>query len=174
MSRMYNPPHPGETLREDVLPALGLSVSAAAGQLGVTRGMLSRVLNGNAPISADLAVRLEKWLGVDRGGDAEKWMRMQASYDLWRAHSRSGSLDVARAPGSKVIPNDVVQHALISGVSPARAWREYLGLTEAQVAVRLGVSQRVYAQWEASTRIREATREKIAGALSITVEHLNF
>ena len=48
---MYNPPHPGETLREDVLPALGLSVTDAADQLGVTRAALSRVLNGRAGIN---------------------------------------------------------------------------------------------------------------------------
>ena len=48
MNRMYNPPHPGETLRDDVLPALGLSVTDAARELGVTRATLSRVLNGHA------------------------------------------------------------------------------------------------------------------------------
>ncbi|MDC6133500.1 HigA family addiction module antitoxin [Burkholderia gladioli] len=46
MTRISNPPHPGETLREDVLPALGLTVTEAAAQLGVTRAALSRVLNG--------------------------------------------------------------------------------------------------------------------------------
>lgn len=51
MATMFDPPHPGETLREDVLPALGLSVSEAARQLGVTRAALSRVLNGRAAIS---------------------------------------------------------------------------------------------------------------------------
>lgn len=132
MSRMFNPPHPGETLREDVLPALGLSVSAAAGQLGVTRGMLSRVLNGSTPISAEFAVRLEKWLGVDRGGNAEKWLRMQSSHDLWHAHVRSRSLNVTRAPrepGPDLIPQDVARRAMATDVSPVRAWREYLGLT---------------------------------------------
>ena len=46
MTRIHNPPHPGETLREDVLPALGLTVTEAAAQLGVTRAALSRVLYG--------------------------------------------------------------------------------------------------------------------------------
>ena len=55
MSDMYNPPHPGETLRDDVLPALGLTVTEAARQLGVTRAALSRVLNGRAAISPDMA-----------------------------------------------------------------------------------------------------------------------
>ena len=58
---MFNPPHPGETLREDVLPALGLSVTEAARQLGVSRVALSRVLNGKAAVSIDLARRPEAW-----------------------------------------------------------------------------------------------------------------
>ena len=58
MAAMYNPPHPGETLREDVLPALGLSVTDAAAQLGVTPAALSRVLNGRAGISPEMALRL--------------------------------------------------------------------------------------------------------------------
>jgi len=60
--RMHNPPHPGETLREDVLPALGLSVAEAARQLGISRVAFSRVLHGHAAISIDLARRLEAWL----------------------------------------------------------------------------------------------------------------
>jgi addiction module HigA family antidote len=57
MTRIYNPPHPGETLREDVLPALGLNVTQAAAQLNVTRAALSRVLNGRAAISPEPAVQ---------------------------------------------------------------------------------------------------------------------
>ncbi len=85
MSRMHNPPHPGETLREDVLPALGLTVTEAATQLGVTRAALSRVLNGRAGISPEMALRIEKWLGVKSGGRADVWLAEQASYDLWQA-----------------------------------------------------------------------------------------
>lgn len=86
MARMFNPPHPGETLREDILPALGLSVSAAAGQLGISRVALSRVLHGRAGVSIDLARRLEKWLcGPDAGPDAEVWLKGQLAYDLWQA-----------------------------------------------------------------------------------------
>lgn len=82
---MYDPPHPGELLREDVLPALGLSVTEAARQLGVTRAMLSRILHGHAGISPEMAVRIERWLGVENGGRAELWAGMQLDYDLWRA-----------------------------------------------------------------------------------------
>lgn len=87
MSTMYNPPHPGETLREDILPALGLSVKDAAAQLGVARTSLSRVLNGHAAISPEMALRIEKWLGVENGGRADLWMAEQASYDLWQART---------------------------------------------------------------------------------------
>jgi addiction module HigA family antidote len=82
---MHNPPHPGETLREDVLPALRLSVTDAAEQLGVTRAALSRVVNCRAAISPEMALRLEKWLGVENGGRADLWVAEQASYDLWQA-----------------------------------------------------------------------------------------
>jgi len=83
--KMHNPPHPGETLREDVLPALGLSVTDAAEQLGVTRVALSRVLNGRAAISPEMALRLERWLGEDHGGRAAVWLGMQSAHDLWAA-----------------------------------------------------------------------------------------
>jgi addiction module HigA family antidote len=59
MSRMRNPPRPGETLREDILPALRLNVTQAAAQLGVSRAALSRVLHGHAAISPEMALRLE-------------------------------------------------------------------------------------------------------------------
>jgi antitoxin HigA-1 len=90
MRKMFSPPHPGLTLREDILPALGLTVSAAAGQLGVSRHVLSRVLNCRAPVTADLAVRIERWLGVEHGGRAEVWVGQQMDYDLWQA--RQGML----------------------------------------------------------------------------------
>ncbi len=83
MATMHNPPHPGETLRDDVLPTLGLSVTDAAAQLGVTRAAFSRVLNARAGISPEMALRLERWLGVEHGGRAGVWLGMQAAYDLW-------------------------------------------------------------------------------------------
>ncbi len=86
---MFNPRHPGETLREDVLPALGLSVTDAAVQLGVTRAALSRVLNGQAGISPEMALRLERWLGIDHGGRASVWLATQAAYDLWNTQKRA-------------------------------------------------------------------------------------
>ncbi len=88
MTRMFNPPHPGLTLRDDVLPALALGVTQAAEQLGVSREALSRVLNGRAAISPDMALRLEAWLGADRGGDARVWLAQQSAYDVWQAEQR--------------------------------------------------------------------------------------
>ena len=101
MSRMFNPPHPGETLKEDVLPALGLSVTEAAAQLGVTRAALSRVLNGRAAISPEMALRIEGWLGMENGGRADTWIGQQAAYDLWKAR-KAGMPKVKRAtlPGT--------------------------------------------------------------------------
>ncbi|MDP3334034.1 MAG: HigA family addiction module antitoxin [Methylococcaceae bacterium] len=85
MTQIHNPPHPGETLREDVLPALDLTVTEAAKQLGVTRAALSRVLNCRAAISPEMALRIESWLGVENGGRADTWITQQAAYDLWQA-----------------------------------------------------------------------------------------
>jgi antitoxin HigA-1 len=84
MSKMHNPPHPGSTLREDILPALGLTITQAAAQLGVTRAALSRVLNEHAAISPAMALRIEAWLGVENGGRADIWIAEQAAYDLWQ------------------------------------------------------------------------------------------
>lgn len=88
MGQMFNPPHPGETLREDVLPAFNLTVTEAANQLGVSRVTLSRVLNGTSAISPEMALRIEEWLGVENGGRADLWLGMQTSYDLWKARER--------------------------------------------------------------------------------------
>ncbi|TPL82446.1 HigA family addiction module antitoxin [Mesorhizobium sp. B2-3-12] len=78
---MKNPPHPGELLREDVLAPLELSVKDAAERLGMSRVALSRVLNGRAAISPNLAVRLEM-AGVST---ARAWLSMQTNYDLAQA-----------------------------------------------------------------------------------------
>lgn len=86
--RMHNPPHPGLTLRDDVLPALGLSVTDAAKQLGVARVTLSRVLNGHAAISPEMALRIEAWLGLERGGEARLWLAEQTAYDMWQTEQK--------------------------------------------------------------------------------------
>ena len=100
MARMFNPPHPGLTLRDDVLPALGLTVTQAAEQLGVSRVTLSRVLNGRAAISPEMALRIEAWLGIARGGEARLWLAEQSAYDMWQAAQKfkAAPMRVRRAP----------------------------------------------------------------------------
>ena len=91
---MFNPPHPGEIIREDCLVPLGLSVTKAAQWLGISRVTLSGLLNGHHGISPEMAIRLEKagW------GTAESWLRNQLAYDLWQAKQRSGRIRVRKYP----------------------------------------------------------------------------
>ena len=80
-SRMFNPPHPGRVLRD----FLGdRSVTSVAAHLGITRVALSRILNGHAAISADMALRLSEALGTS----PDVWIGMQSQYDLWCAAKR--------------------------------------------------------------------------------------
>ncbi|MCE8014392.1 HigA family addiction module antitoxin [Billgrantia desiderata] len=81
MGRMHNPAHPGAVLREYIGD---VTVTEAASRLGVTRAALSRILNGGAGISADMALRLEQALGTS----AEMWLEMQLKYELWQASQR--------------------------------------------------------------------------------------
>jgi antitoxin HigA-1 len=85
MARMHNPPHPGEALKDTVLRrGGGLSLTAFAKRLSVSRVALSRMANGRAAVSAELAIRLAAALG----GSVESWLRMQVSYDLWQAQGK--------------------------------------------------------------------------------------
>src|ERR1700722_19230757 len=82
MGRMYNPPHPGEVVADTVLCADGgISVTAFAEKLKMTRAAISRVVNGKAGISPELSLRLEEALGTS----AESWLAMQSAYDLSQA-----------------------------------------------------------------------------------------
>ena len=81
---MMNPPHPGSLLRRRIVPALGLNVTEFSKKLGMSRAAVSRVLNENASISTDFAVRLEHG-GI---GNAKHWMTMQVNYDLWQAENK--------------------------------------------------------------------------------------
>jgi antitoxin HigA-1 len=82
---MFNPPHPGEVLRDGVFSEGAHTVSAFAAHIGMSRVALSRVLNGHAAVSADLAHRLAAALG----GSAQSWLAMQAAYDLWQLQRRN-------------------------------------------------------------------------------------
>ena len=89
---MKNPSHPGLSIRGNCLEPLGLSVTEASKVLGVARHTLSRVLNGHAAISPDMAIRLEKagW------SSADFWLRRQAAYDLAQARKSEDRLRVER------------------------------------------------------------------------------
>ena len=89
---MKNPPHPGLSIRDAYLEPLGLSVTQAAAKLGVTRAALSRIINGRAGISAEMALRLAKAFG----GAAETWLKLQMAYDLAQAQRHVSSLNVKR------------------------------------------------------------------------------
>jgi antitoxin HigA-1 len=87
---MYNPPHPGEVLRELCLEPLGISVTDAAAALGVSRKTLSAILNGRSGISPEMAIRLGKAFN----SSAESWLNQQVQYDLWTAQQNAGELNV--------------------------------------------------------------------------------
>ncbi len=75
------PVHPGSILREDVLPSLGLSITEAARELGISRQMLHRILKGTHPITPSMALRLGRFCD----SNPMLWLRMQQAYDLKKA-----------------------------------------------------------------------------------------
>ena len=82
---MFNPPHPGEILKEDVLPEIGITVGNFAAHLDISHPHLSKVLNnGRASITAEMDLKLSEALGQPPG----LWIRMQAAYDLWQAEQQ--------------------------------------------------------------------------------------
>lgn len=89
---MLNPPHPGEVIRELCLEPLGLTVTAAAEGLGVTRKAFSELLNGHSGISPEMALRLS----MGFGGSAESWVQQQALYELAQIRKKGNKLDVKR------------------------------------------------------------------------------
>ena len=89
---MKNPPHPGHSIRDACLDSVGLSVTEAAKVLGIARHTLSRVLNGHAGLSPEMAIRLEKagW------SNADHWLRVQTAYDLAQARRHESKIKVQR------------------------------------------------------------------------------
>ena len=90
--RMHNPPHPGEVLRELCLEPLGITVTAAAKALGVSRKSLSEIINGKAGISPEMAIRLSLAFKTS----AESWLNQQMQYDLWIVRQKTKHLKVER------------------------------------------------------------------------------
>ena len=102
MARMHNPPHPGEILQDTVLRKDGgVTLTDFAKRLGVSRVALSRVVNGRAAVSAELAIRIAAALR----GSAESWLRLQLAYDLFHAQKK-------RRP--KIVPLDS-RHSMPGG-----------------------------------------------------------
>lgn len=94
MTRMHNPPHPGELLRDMWLEPLGMTITSAAERLKVTRKTLSEVINGRAAVSPEMALRLE----LAFGKSAQSWLGHQAAFDLWQLEARRAALGVERVP----------------------------------------------------------------------------
>jgi addiction module HigA family antidote len=89
---MKNPPHPGEVVRDAIENGLGLTVTAAAEGLGVSRKTLSQILNGRSNITTEMAIRLEKGIG----SSAAAWLKMQMAYDLALAQRTAKSIRVKK------------------------------------------------------------------------------
>lgn len=87
---MYNPPHPGEIIKELCLEPLGLSISAAAKALGVSRKTLSNIINGKAAINPEMAVRLS----IAFNTSSESWLNQQIQYDLSKVEAQRANLNV--------------------------------------------------------------------------------
>jgi addiction module HigA family antidote len=89
---MKNPPHPGDFIRSEIIEPAGLTVTAAAAALQVSRPALSSLLNGKAALSGDMALRIEKALGVKM----ETLMRMQSAYEIVQTRKREKLIKVQR------------------------------------------------------------------------------
>lgn len=89
---MYNPPHPGEVIRELCLTPLGLTVTETAKGLGVSRNTFSGLLNGKFGISPEMAIRLS----LAFGGSPESWLTQQMQYDLWQAKQKVNLITVTK------------------------------------------------------------------------------
>lgn len=88
---IYNPLHPGEIIRELLIEGAGLTVTEAADKLDVNRTTLSRLLNGHAGISPDMALRLSKLL---TNSNIEMWMNLQRDYDIWLVNQHVDKIHV--------------------------------------------------------------------------------
>ena len=95
---MLNPPHPGDLIRTEIIEPLGLSVTAAAKVLRVSRPALSSLLNGKADLSGDMALRIEKAFGPKM----DTLMRIQSAYDIARTRRRQSKIRVRRYRGTEV------------------------------------------------------------------------
>lgn len=119
---MRNHTHLGLTLRDDVLPSLGMNDTAVAQALGGTRLTRSRVLNGTGAASPEMPLRLERWLGPEHGGSAEVWLGMKVAYDLWAAEQRAEALIRKVKPLSTALLEAGAHRNKVHGAD-ARFWK---------------------------------------------------
>ena len=89
---MFNPPHPGEIIKELCLESLEITLTQAAKALGVSRKTLSSIVNGHARITPEMAIRLS----IAFGTSAESWLNQQSQYDLWLARHKQRELKVEK------------------------------------------------------------------------------
>jgi len=90
--KMFNPPHPGEIIRELCIEPLGITITEAAKGLGVSRKTLSAIINGRAGITPEMAIRLGKAFDTS----PESWLNQQIQYDLYKAEKRTVNLKIKR------------------------------------------------------------------------------
>jgi addiction module HigA family antidote len=110
-----NPPHPGYFIRTEIIEPAGLSVTAAAAALHVSRPALSSLLNGRAELSGEMALRIEKAFGVKM----DTLMRMQSAYEIAQTRKREKEIRVRRFPGRHPPrPRGKKRHSFVA-VSPA-------------------------------------------------------
>jgi addiction module HigA family antidote len=148
------PTHPGEILREDVLPALRMNVSQAARELGVSRQLLHRILAGRAPVTPEMAVRLGKWAG---NGPA-LWLGARGRA---RAHSRTRR--VATLPGARLATN--------RGGRPA-CGQCLPAVPGAHATLRRPSTARIHRQsWFQLANVRDAWQAKRGNQVSGWVRH---
>src|ERR1700676_3295847 len=98
---LKNPPHPGDFIRTEIVDPAGLSVTAAAIALGVSRPALSSLLNGKASLSGEMALRIEKAFGVKM----DTLMRMQSAYDIAQTRKREKENSCPAAPSQRRYPS---------------------------------------------------------------------
>lgn len=97
MAKMKNPPHPGRIIRQECIEPLGLTITAAAKHLGVTRQALNNLVNGKAGVSAEMAIRL----AAAFGSSPEVWLGLQMDHDLAQAAKRTSRIKVGRIVAKK-------------------------------------------------------------------------
>lgn len=182
---MLAPPNPGSILKIDVLPNLGIGVTEAAAQLGVSRETLSRVLNGRRAISTDMAIRLEAWIN---GPTAETWLRLQAEYDIWvKRKEFKPTIEKLKGPpieidlGDKNTQNPNIcraERSMLSSIGlqlkNARKLEENL-MTLEEAANRLGISKSDLKRFESGLHIESIPMGLIKNAsfyYGVSVDYL--